>query len=536
MARYTPILATSGVITILLTRLLPHLLFVGPVTTFICLVSTLSLARAFYYIIIWPRFVSPLRHLPGPERESYFMGHGNSIINMPIGEPHKAFLKIPNDGLIRYHTLWNREHIMPTNARVLQQALTTDIDIWVKPPQMRLGLGRILGSRSVLFAEGEEHKAHRRIMNPAFSRKQIKNLVPVFWEKAVYLGDKVASEAPKQENAGWLDMALWASLGTLDIIGAAGLGYDFRAMETGGNGSEIARAYNVIFTQRRGRKVMQLLMTIFPNWLLKNIPIKRNIEMRAAHASIVSACHELIRTKRQELKSQTAGDEKDILSVMINSSYWDAPSTGGDDGIQEQLMTFLAAGHETTSTLVQWALHLLTLHPQYQTLLRTELRNKFPTCPSPAHMTYEILDSLPLLRNFTQEVIRFYPPVALTMREAARATTLDGHPIPAGTTLVIVPWALQKDPKVWGPDADEFRPERWEGRTLDSNYDILTFLAGPRICIGKDFARMEFMAIMAVLMARFTFESTGREIEIQGGITSRPKGGLKLKVTEVGGW
>ena len=533
MTNFSHILATSGAITAFLTGLFPHLLLVGPVTTFICLVSTLSLAQATYGIILWPYFLSPLRHLPGPATESYFIGHAHTIVRLPSGEPHKAFLKIPNEGLIRYLTLWNRERLMPTNARVLQQVLTADADIWVKPQLVREGLGRILGRRSLFFSEGEEHKAHRRILNPAFSRKQIKKLIPVFWEKAVSLGTKVASETAKEENGGWLDMARWTSLCTLDIIGAAGLGYDFHAMETGGNGSELAQAYNVMFAPNQGANNMRILSAILPRWITSNLPVERNRQMRAAFVSVASACQEIIRTKRQELKTQTAGDEKDILSVMLNSQHW---SAGGDDGIQEQLMTFLVAGHETTATLVQWALHLLTLHPHYQVILRTELRNKFPACPSPSHMTYEALDSLPFLRKFTQEVIRFYPPVALTARQASRSTTLDGHPIPAGTIIAVVPWALQKDTKVWGPDAEEFRPERWEERTLESNYDITTFLAGPRNCIGKDFARLEFMAIMAVLAGRFTFEGTGETIEIHRGITNRPKGGLRLKLTEVPGW
>ena len=203
-------------------------------------------------------------------------------------------------------------------------------------------------------------------------------------------------------------------------------------------------------------------------------------------------------------------------------------------------MTFLAAGHESTATLLVWAIHMLTLHPRHQTQLRDELRAAFPAgLPPPDAMTYECLDGLRQLHCFCEEVIRFYPPVAMTMRENVRDTTLAGHFVPRGTALVIVPWALHYDPKIWGPDAHQFRPERWAGGAMESNYHLLTFLAGPRSCIAGGqggFARLEFKALVAALVAQLRFETVvGEAVEIQGGLTSRPKGGLKVRVQAVAG-
>ena len=137
--------------------------------------------------------------------------------------------------------------------------------------------------------------------------------------------------------------------------------------------------------------------------------------------------------------------------------------------------------------------------------------------------------------------MRIFPPVPLTLRETAHDTSIQGHFIPAATTVVICPWAINTSTALWGPDAKEFNPERWMGQGrantggADSNYATTTFLHGPRSCIGKDFAKAEFACLMAALVGRFEMELEDPNwvLQIQGGITARPKGGLKIRVREV---
>ncbi|KAA8909688.1 cytochrome P450 [Sphaerosporella brunnea] len=539
MGSLSRILLTSAIATLLLSRILAAG-STGLLLTFAATTALLALAKFVYAVLLWPYLFSPLRHLPGPKSRSWFMGELSKILALPSGEPQKEYLRIPNDGLLRYLWMWNEERIFPTNARVVQQALSTDADIWTKPPAVRSGLALVLGTRSVLFTEGEEHRLQRRILAPAFSRRQIRNLVPVFWEKAVLMGGKVLADAAAQEN-GAVNISRWASLATLDIIGAAGLGYEFRALEKGENGSELAAAYATLFSPRPAANLLQLANLFLPSWFVYRLPIRRVREVRAAHRTIRKVARELAAAaKTRELASKKpaeddSDDERDILSVLVKSGEFNTPD--GDVVIRDQLMTFLAAGHETTATLLVWAMHLLTLHPQWQHTLRAEVRAAFPAgCPDT--VTYEQLEGLKHLHHFTLETARYFPPVPLTMRMNNRATTLAGVFVPKGTVLVVVPWALHRDAKIWGADADEFRPERWaaEHPPMESNYALLTFLAGPRNCIGKGFAEAEFKALLAALVGRFSFEGTGQVIEIQGGITSRPKGGLSVRVEEVPGW
>ncbi|KAH7120509.1 cytochrome P450 [Dactylonectria macrodidyma] len=140
------------------------------------------------------------------------------------------------------------------------------------------------------------------------------------------------------------------------------------------------------------------------------------------------------------------------------------------------------------------------------------------------------IDSLPYLNAFCNEVLRFYPPVPSTVREARVDTFLAGSFIPKGTTLLILPGATNLDQARWGLDAEEFNPDRWlgHGRTnnggSDSNLANLTVLAGPQGCIGKSFAVSELLCLVAVLVSRFQMQlqDPDKALEIVRALSAAP--------------
>lgn len=137
-------------------------------------------------------------------------------------------------------------------------------------------------------------------------------------------------------------------------------------------------------------------------------------------------------------------------------------------------------------------------------------------------------------------MLRFHPPVPFTLRIAARNTSLLGTYMPKGTVVVLSPLATNRNPELWGPDAEVFDPDRWirsPSGGAESNYALLTFLHGPRSCIGQAFAKAEFACLVAAWVAAFEFElresDRGKVVEIAGGVTMRPKGGVHVKVKAV---
>jgi cytochrome P450 len=157
------------------------------------------------------------------------------------------------------------------------------------------------------------------------------------------------------------------------------------------------------------------------------------------------------------------------------------------------------------------------------------------------------LEGLPLLNGVINETLRLYPTVPVTMRQAIRDTRLGDHQaIPEGTTLILSMWLMNRSPDVWGEGAAEFRPERWiddvdahgtarrpnQTGGASNNYQFLTFLHGPRSCIGQAFAKAEMRCLLAALIGTFSWDLGMEEEKIipRGVITIKPAQGLYLKM------
>ncbi|OCK98298.1 cytochrome P450 [Cenococcum geophilum 1.58] len=502
----------------------------------------LQLACLFTWtVIVWPKYFSPLRHLPAAPGGNFLVGNYRRILEEPSGAPQQRWAEeVPNEGLIRYAFLFNEDRVLITNPKGLAEVLVHRNYEFIKPGRLGNGLGRVLGI-GILLAEGEEHKRQRRTLMPAFAYRHIKDLYPVFWNKSRELIEALDVTIqklgiPTEQPYSVVEIGNWVSRATLDIIGIAGLGRDFGAIEDPDN--ELNQTYRRIFATDRIARSMQILGNVVPIWILRALPVKRNEELVSAIKLIKQTCYDLIKSKKEKFEKGERTDV-DILSVALESGGF------SDDDLVNQLMTFLAAGHETTASALQWATYLLCLHPDMQKRLREEIRGNLPSIlDHDAKISSMEIDHLPYLNAVCNESLRLFSPVPITFREAAHDTTILGHPIPKGTCIVISPWAINCSQKLWGEDAKNFNPDRWmePGRTntggADSNYSFLTFLHGPRSCIGKDFAKAEFAILLAALFGHYEMELSdpNMKLEIQGGITARPKGGLFVKVKALEGW
>lgn len=237
-----------------------------------------------------------------------------------------------------------------------------------------------------------------------------------------------------------------------------------------------------------------------------------------------------------KLDKESEGMARNILSVAIESGGFT------DEGLVNQLMTFLIAGHETTASALSFAICMLCQHPKVQIRLREEVRSLLPDPRSPASsISSNDIDSMPYLNAVCNEVLRLYPPVPLTVRVAAQDTTLIGHYIPKGTTIFMSPWATNADKDCWGEDAGDFNPDRWlgDGKAntggIETNYAFLTFLHGPRSCIGQSFAKGEFACLLAAWAGTFEtgFANADYVVKVKNGLTPRPQDlEVRLQSTE----
>ncbi|KAI5796428.1 cytochrome P450 [Geopyxis carbonaria] len=178
--------------------------------------------------------------------------------------------------------------------------------------------------------------------------------------------------------------------------------------------------------------------------------------------------------------------------------------------LRSQLLNILLAGRDTTASLLGWTFYVLARHPAVYARLRREILASDPLT------SFERLKALPYLRHVLAEVLRLYPAVPVNSRTATRDTLLPTGGGPAGTAPVLIPsgarvqwsvFALHRRRDIFGEDAEEFRPERWEERAKSGEkawgWEYLPFNGGPRICLGQQFALTEAAYTVAAVVGRF---------------------------------
>ncbi|KAK2627500.1 hypothetical protein QTJ16_003466 [Diplocarpon rosae] len=556
MAPPTPLLLTltSACICLLKAVLFPELFAETKLTTlYLTTAASVFGSWVVWKLFIYPNFASPLRHLPQP-KSGLIPGLGPSqlIRRREVGELFLKYItEIPNDGLIRFPGLFGSDNLLLTGPSSLGEVLVHKSYDFEKPKELRKFLRIILGD-GLIIVEGDEHKFQRKHVAPAFSFRHVKDLIPVFWKKAWEMTDRIKAEicdnpesaqsSEKRSESGVVEVNHWANKVTMDIIGVAGLGREFNSLHN--TDDELVANYEEILEPTAEKAMFFGMNLIFSPAFVKKLPWRLNETLETTMGALRGVCQQLLQEKKGLLAKDDKEQTVNILSLLIKSNNF------SDEMLIDQLLTFIAAGHETTSSAFTWATHLLAINPDVQRKLREEVRASLPS-PSatwdPFVDTATILENLPYLHGITSEVIRLYPTVPITMRVAVRSTSISGTFIPAGTQVYLAPWGINRSPHLWGADAEAFVPERWidadtgklnNNGGVASNYANLTFLHGPRSCIGEKFARSELKALLAVFCGVFDIEMADpMEVPVPAGvITTKPRDGMNLRLRVVEGW
>ncbi|OSC99352.1 cytochrome P450 [Trametes coccinea BRFM310] len=469
---------------------------------------------------------SPLRNLPGPPSPSWLYGNMKEVFTTDgHAVPDKWFAQYGRTYVD--HGFGMTPQLWTLDLRAIHHILTHSMDYGVPEDNVKT-VGELLG-KGLLLVHGEQHRQQRRIMNPAFGPGQIRDLTPVFLQKANELGC-VWSRAVENGPAR-LDVSGDFSKMTLDIIGLAGFGYDFQALNAEGKSNE----FNVAFKEFSSNvaRIPRHMRYLWP--YLKPFPIESIRRVQRVAATIRRISAQLLQERkaailREKEVKHTDGVQstdlhgRDLLTLLIKANMAkDVPENQrlSDEDVVGQVPTFLMAGHETTSIALSWALFALSKNPTVQRKLREELLAVPSNTP-----TMEELSALPYLDMVVRETLRLHAPVAMRMREAKRDDVIpvsepftDRHGkvqneirIAKGNLVMLPILALHRSKEIWGEDALEFKPERWEqppGVSADIPGiwgHLLSFLGGPRACIGYRFSLTETKAALFTLLRAFEFE------------------------------
>lgn len=264
-----------------------------------------------------------------------------------------------------------------------------------------------------------------------------------------------------------------------------------------------------------------------PSW----VPRLRRIGGRRVLAKFRRIVRDTMDLRLKRMAAEGERAPSDLLTLLLRAAGPDGLTM---DEVEDNILTFIGAGHETTARALAWTLYCLANCPHAREAVEEEIDRVLESGADPV----DWLDRMPWTRAAFEEAMRLYPPAPSINREAIADDTWTSPSgetveIPKGVTILVMPWTLHRHELLWHrPRA--YMPERFlpENREAIHRFQYLPFGAGPRICIGASFAMQEAIIALAVLMGRFRFDMTGetRPWPVQR-LTTQPANGLALRVT-----
>lgn len=408
-----------------------------------------------------------------------------------------------------------------------------------------------LFGRGILSSDGAEWFFHRKTASHLFSNQMMRDvLYEAVREKAVRLCDVLRQYEAREEPMSFKSVIMHF---TTDVFGKIGFGVDLQALENGLHGRKGNEFVDAFATSTH----MMYLRFMQPAWLWK---LKRYFNIggerikKESREVIDKFVYRVIdESIAKKNAANTANSDtvapKDLISLFLNTNLGSDESEENSKPmyasetqlIRDTVVNFIFAGKDTTSHSMAFFIVMMNRYPQVLAKIRQELNEKLPRSPATGELLIPSIDDLPQLTYLEaaiRENLRLNPSVPLVPRFANTDVVLcDGTHLKKGTRLSMCIYAAGRMVSNWGPDALEFKPERWldpaTGKLLVvSPFKFISFIGGRRNCIGMKFAMLELKCALAVLLSRFDFKTLedAWEMTYEPALTMAVKGPLLVHV------
>ncbi|KAJ7223282.1 cytochrome P450 [Mycena pura] len=499
--------------------------------------------------------VVPLR---GPAPSSFLLGNSPDLYSGPHGLAYHHTLAATYGRAFKVHMLAGEEQIYLSDTRALHHVLVRDTHVFDETPAMMSEFYYCFGP-GLISVHGDTHKKQRKMIQPLFGAAHMRVLTPTFWDIAYQARDVIrakvacASDAGKAPSA-VLDLWKWSSRAALEGVGVGALGYSFDALddETEDNAYMVA-ARELPYTVYPLRKFMPICvwcMRNLPVWLQRALarvtPVPRVQKVCRIVETLQRNSEALYAAKKAALREGDAevaaqvGAGNDVMSVLMKANMAAAANEKEclpDDEVMGQMNTLISAAHDTTSSALAHMIYCLAQDLPRQRRLREELAQA--RSDTFGEFDYHTVTTLPFLDACYRETLRLYAPASFQHRTATEAITvplsapielsngelISALPIAKGQTVVVAIEAVNRDPAIWGPDADTWLPERWLTKGSPASVQAagvpgafshtLTFLGGNRSCIGMKFSEIELKTILIALVENFEFAPAPGQEEVK---------------------
>ncbi|GJE97234.1 cytochrome P450 [Phanerochaete sordida] len=507
-------------------------------------------ASALALLLLWKlvhNYVlpSPLDNIPGPTAHSFIKG---SMADLQDRGAWPFLDQLTTDyghvvgftGMLRRRVLW------VFDPKAMHHVIVKDQDIYEEAPSTITGRKLSTGP-GLLATLGDHHRRQRKMLNPVFSIAHMRRLTPVFYEVVNRLRKGMQTQL-KTSQTHEIDVLNWMGRTALELIRQGGFGHSFDALVEHTPNAYADAMKDFVPTMSRLISFRLLIHVADPlvdlcaahpalgalvGRFFRALPhpaVRRIMDIQRVLADTSRAIYSqkkiALESDDAELKMRVL-EGRDLMSVMLRENLAaDAADRLPEEEIIAQITTFTFAGTDTTSNALARILHLLCLHPHVQDKLRAELLEARAQAGS-EDLDYDVLVSLPYLDAVCRETLRLYPPVPFVSREATRDTilplsapltlrdgrTTDALHVPQGTSVLVGIWSSNRNRELWGPDACEWRPERWldgsipaavaDARIPGVYSNLMTFIGGSRACIGFKFSQLEMKVVLAMLVSSF---------------------------------
>ncbi|ORY30708.1 cytochrome P450 [Rhizoclosmatium globosum] len=356
---------------------------------------------------------------------------------------------------------------------------------FVKPVHM-YGVLRFFGD-NLVSTEGVDWKRHRKIVAPAFSEQ---NNILVH-AASTRIAQEMFASWDRNKTGPRVQVSKDMTKFALAIISSAGFGIEFAWHDM--NDKNVWHGHSLSFKNALEIVVQRAVAFAVMPKALKMLPFKWMKDTKKGYDEFNQYLDEL-------LDREVPERPKNIVEMLLKASQEDSSAGLTRQELKGNAFVLIFAGHETTANTLSYALALLAIHQDKQESLYKESINVLEESQAPE---YSDISKLTYALAVMNETLRHFPQPSTIPKYTADKTLILGDTVlPPKTVLSFATAALHMHTDIWGPDASEFKPERWNEKK-ESMLGFLPFSEGPRACLGKRFAQIEFITLLTMISVRY---------------------------------
>ena len=400
-----------------------------------------------------------------------------------------------------------KEAIVTTSPAVIQHVLKTNSENYHKSEIQTRRMKHFLG-KGLLTSHGEEWRTQRRLIQKGFDRKQLDVLSSIMQDSLA----ESLRDFDRQARLGPVDIYPHLMKMTFGMVGRSLFGARLREEDIDVISHTISTVQEFL--------VRQTIQPYLNPWFAVSGELRRHDEMRLRADGILL---DYIRRRRREAPGH------DLLQILMDARYSDGEGMS-DELVLSESMQLLVAGHETSSNALSWLLYLLSSRPDCVARLREEFDSVLGGEP----LTYAHVPRLEYAAQVVQEGLRLYPPFWMVDRMALSDDCAGDVVIPRGSTVVVFVYGVHHSLRHWA-EPERFDPERFTkaNEKLHTPFTWIPFGAGPRGCIGGNYATLQIFMILSILLKKYDFQLVpGQTIEARPMVILLPKHGIRMSFTQ----